>query len=212
MVNRIISFFASILLSVAAMAQSDCYYTKYFNDKALVEKAEKWKAETQAWGGVFTKAKPHASVNATDFYLQYQKNKEEWDKLFKWLQETDLLTVPKGKMKLEGTEITISVEDSKNEPLEKRKTESHHHNCDFMIVVKGIERFGHLDHFSCTTKGQWKPDVIRYDYDKSKTRFYDSTPNEFFIFFPDDWHIAKIANDTKDQKIRVIVAKVRYCP
>ena len=140
--KRIFSFISSILLSVSA---------------------EKWKAETQAWGGVFTKAKPHASVNATDFYLQYQKNKEEWDKLFKWLQETDLLTVPKGKMKLEGTEITISVEDSKNEPLEKRKTESHHHNCDFMIVVKGIERFGHLDHFSCTTKGQWKPDVIRYD-------------------------------------------------
>lgn len=206
--KRLISIFASMVLVASASAQT--YYTKYFNDKALVEKATAWKADTQAWGGVFTKAKPHKSVNATDFYLQYQKNKAEWDKLFKWLQETDLLTIPKGKMKLEGTDITISIEDSKNEPLEKRKTESHHHNCDFMLVVKGIERFGVLDHFSSTTTGQWKPDVIRYEYDNSKTRFYDSRPDEFFIFFPNDWHIAKIANDTKDQNIRVIVAKVKY--
>lgn len=206
--KRLISIFASMMLVASASAQT--YYTKYFNDKALVEKATAWKTSTEAWGGVFTKAKPHQSVNAADFYLQYQKNKAEWDKLFKWLQETDLLTVPKGKMKLEGTDITISIEDSKNEPLEKRKTESHHHNCDFMLVVKGIERFGVLDHFSSTTTGQWKPDVIRYEYDKSKTRFYDSRPDEFFIFFPNDWHIAKVANDTKDQNIRVIVAKVKY--
>lgn len=208
--KQLMSLIVGMMLSTVAMAQSDTYYTKYFNDPALVDKATAWKTFTKSWGGVFTKAKPHASVNAADFYEQYQKNQAEWDKLFKWLQDTDLLTVPKGKMKLEGTDITISIEDSKNEPLEKRKTESHHHNCDFMLVVKGIERFGVLDHFSSTTKGQWKPDVIRYDYDKSKTRFYDSTPNEFFIFFPNDWHIAKVANDTKDQNIRVIVAKVKY--
>ena len=46
--------------------------------------------------------------------------------------------------------------------------------------------------------------------DKSKARFYDSNPNEFFIFFPNDWHIAKINNDSNDQSIRVIVIKVDY--
>ena len=39
---------------------------------------------------------------------------------------------------------------------------------------------------------------------------YDSNPGEFFIFFPRDWHIAKVANDTSDQAIRVIVVKVDY--
>ena len=33
---------------------------------------------------------------------------------------------------------------------------------------------------------------------------------EFFIFFPGDWHIAKVANASDDQVIRVIVAKLKY--
>jgi beta-galactosidase beta subunit len=41
-------------------------------------------------------------------------------------------------------------------------------------------------------------------------RFYDSRPDRFFIFFPGDWHIAKVANDTSDQDIRVVVVKVEW--
>jgi len=52
--------------------------------------------------------------------------------------------------------------------------------------------------------------VVHYWYDQKRARFFDSEPDEFFIFFPGDWHIAKVANDTSDQKIRVIVVKVDY--
>jgi biofilm protein TabA len=52
--------------------------------------------------------------------------------------------------------------------------------------------------------------VIHYDYAPQKARFYDSNPGEFFIFFPRDWHIAKVATDGEDQTIRVIVIKVDY--
>jgi beta-galactosidase beta subunit len=38
----------------------------------------------------------------------------------------------------------------------------------------------------------------------------DSTPNRFILFFPSDWHIAKIATDKDDQTIRVIVIKLDY--
>ncbi len=40
--------------------------------------------------------------------------------------------------------------------------------------------------------------------------FFRQHPSKFFIFFPRDWHIAKVANDTSDQAIRVIVVKVDY--
>ena len=43
-----------------------------------------------------------------------------------------------------------------------------------------------------------------------KTTFIDSVPGEFFLFFPSDWHIAKIATDKEDQDIRVIVIKLDY--
>ena len=76
--------------------------------------------------------------------------------------------------------------------------------------MKGTERFGVIDHYTSTPNCKYRPDVIHYDYAPQKARFYDSNPGEFFIFFPRDWHIAKVATDGEDQTIRVIVIKVDY--
>ena len=130
--------------------------------------------------------------------------------MFKWLENTDLLTIPGGKHPIEGTTLVVSVEDSQNRPLDKSRSESHRQKIDFQYVVKGTEKFGIIDHETSKPNSEYRPDVIHYDYDVSKTRFFDSTPDKFFLFFPDDWHIAKIANDSDDQNIRVIVVKVDY--
>ena len=195
-------------------AQESCckrgYYTQYYGDKPeLIKEAIAW-AESGIWRNGFDKAKPHSSVNLVDFYLQYQKNPLQWQALFDYLAKTDLLSIPKGKHKIPGSDLVVSVEDSKNEPLEKRRSESHHKHIDFQYVVKGTERFGVIDHYSSTPNCKYRPDVIHYDYDRQKARFYDSNPGEFFIFFPRDWHIAKVATDGGDQTIRVIVIKVDY--
>lgn len=195
-------------------AQKSCckrgYYTQYYGDKPeLIKEAKAW-AESGIWRNGFDKAKPHHSVNLVDFYLQYQKNPQQWQALFDYLAKTDLLSIPKGKHKIPGSDLVVSVEDSKNEPLEKRRSESHNKHIDFQYVVKGTERFGVIDHYTSTPNCKYRPDVIHYDYAPQKARFYDSNPGEFFIFFPRDWHIAKVANDTSDQAIRVIVIKVDY--
>lgn len=208
--------------SMAANAQNGCknsaekscckrgYYTQYYGDKPeLIKEAKAW-AESGIWRNGFDKAKPHSSVNLVDFYLQYQKNPQQWHALFDYLAKTDLLSIPKGKHKIPGSDLVVSVEDNKNEPLEKRRSESHHKHIDFQYVVKGTERFGVIDHYSSTPNCKYRPDVIHYDYDRQKARFYDSNPGEFFIFFPRDWHIAKVATDGGDQTIRVIVIKVDY--
>ena len=195
-------------------AQKSCckrgYYTQYYGDKPeLIKEAKAW-AESGIWRNGFDKAKPHSSVNLVDFYLQYQKNPQQWQALFDYLAKTDLLSIPKGKHKIPGSDLVVSVEDSRNEPLEKRRSESHNKHIDFQYVVKGTERFGVIDHYTSTPNCKYRPDVIHYDYAPQKARFFDSTPGEFFIFFPRDWHIAKVANDTSDQAIRVIVIKVNY--
>ena len=208
--------------SLTANAQTGCknsaekscckrgYYTQYYGDKPeLIKEAIAW-TESGIWRNGFDKAKPHSSVNLVDFYLQYQKNPQQWQALFDYLAKTDLLSIPKGKHKIPGSDLVVSVEDSKNEPLEKRRSESHHKHIDFQYVVKGTERFGVIDHYSSTPNCKYRPDVIHYDYDRQKARFYDSNPGEFFIFFPRDWHIAKVATDGGDQTIRVIVIKVDY--
>ena len=99
---------------------------------------------------------------------------------------------------------------STNDPLEKRGTESHRTHIDMQYVVKGCERFGIIDHLTSKPNCPYKPDFIGYDYDPTKARFYDSTPDRFFLFFPEDWHIAKIATDKEDQNIRVIVVKLDF--
>ena len=207
MKKRLSTMIVMLALTLGVSAQG--LYTREYSDKALVKKARKWVKKGE-WRQGFDKAGAHESVNAVEFYRQYQKNPEQWQTMFRWLQETDLLAIEKGKHPIPGTKLVASVEDSQNGPLEKRQSESHFHHIDFQWVVKGIERFGIIDHLTSKPNCAWKEDVVHYWYNADKARFLDSTPDEFFIFFPGDWHIAKVANDTDDQTIRVIVVKVDY--
>ena len=201
-----------ILIVACTMAfglQAQGYYTQYHADKSLRAEAEAW-LKRGDWRNGFTKADPHATVNAVDFYLQYQKNPEQWKALFRWVAQTDLLALPKGKTPIPGTKMIASVEDDTNRDLEKQRSESHYHHIDFQYVVRGSERFGIIDHYTGKANTVYQPDVIHYSYDIDKARFYDSDPGHFFIFFPGDWHIAKVKNDQDDQNIRVVVIKVDY--
>lgn len=207
MKRNVIAALFAVFMCMPVMAQG--YYTKYFADKQLNKEAKEW-VESGAWRNGFTAASPYKDINCTDFYTQYKMNKTQWDAAFHWLATTDLLSIPKGKHPIAGTNLVASVEDSENRPLEKCQTESHYHKIDLQYCVKGTERFGVIDHYTSTPNCKYRPDVIHYDYDLSKTRFYDSNPNEFFLFFPGDWHIAKVNNDTDNQKIRVIVIKIDY--
>ena len=205
--KRLFILLAVCLTTVAIQAQG--YYTKYYGNRELRKNAQEWLKSGQ-WRNGFSKADPHETVNAVEFYLQYQKNPSQWKAMFEWLEKTDLLALPKGRIPIPGTTMVASVEDDTNRDLDRQRPESHYHHIDFQYVVKGCERFGIIDHYTSKANTTYKPDVINYDYDKSKTRFYDSTPSEFFLFFPDDWHIAKVKTDRDDQNIRVIVVKVDY--
>ena len=164
------------------------------------------------WLNGFQKASAHSTVDRKVFYDQYHKNPEQWKTLFAWLQETDLEAIPKGKHPIPNSTLVASVEDSENGPLEKRNTESHRKKIDFQLVVRGTEGFALLDHESSTVSQPYneEKDVMRYAYDKDKTNFFDVEAGQFVIFFPGDWHIAKVQTKKDDQSIRVIVVKMDY--
>lgn len=205
------------IMPIAASAQSTSvsqttrsgYYTKVCTSSKLKSEAKKW-LKKREWRQGFKGASPDKSVNTVEFYAQYQKNPEQWKALFKWLSETDLLALEKGKHPIPGSTLTASVEDSHNEPLEKQRSESHFHHIDFQFVVKGTERFGLIEHTSSTQSSKYRPDVMHYNYVKELVKFRDSRPDRFFLFFPCDWHIAKVKTDEADQNIRVVVVKLDY--
>lgn|SRR5574344_89009 len=200
----------SALFFVLAMASAQsAVYTNVCHDRVLAKKAVKW-MKSGAWRNGFTAASPDKSVNAVEFYTQYQKNPEQWNALFKWLSTADVLGLPKGRHPIEGTKLVASIEDDVNGELKTKQSESHYHHIDFQYVVKGSERFGIIDHVTSAPNCSYRPDAIHYQYDVNRAKFYDSTPDKFFLFFPCDWHIAKVCTDKKDQNIRVIVIKVDY--
>ena len=179
--------------------------------KEQLKQAKAWMKKGE-WRNGFTGAKAHATVDITTFYEQYYKNEAQWQSLFEWLSTTNLQGIPAGKHPIPNSTLTASVEDSENGTLEHRNTESHRKKIDFQLVMKGTEGFALLDHKSSTVSKAYdeKKDVIRYQYVKDKTNFFDVKAGRFVIFFPSDWHIAKLSTKKKDQHIRVIVVKMDY--
>lgn len=204
--KKLLALTASLMLTLATMAQG--VYTQPCTDSKLAKKATQW-MQAGRWRNGFKAASPDATVNAPEFYTQYRKN-PQWKALFKWLAKTDLMALPAGVHPIPGTTMKASVEDGVNGDLAKRGTESHRKFVDFQYVVKGSERFALLDHVTSKPKAPYRPDIINYYYDASKAKFVDSAPDRFFIFFPGDWHIAKVKTDQPDQHIRVVVVKVEY--
>ena len=184
----------------------------YWNTMAAQEPTVKQWTASRAWDNGFTGANPDKTVNFQEFYSQYHKNPDQWYALFQWLKSTDLNAIPKGKHAIPNSTLVASVEDSENGPLEKRQTESHRRKIDFQLVVSGTEGFALLDHESSPVSKPYdeRKDVVRYDYEKSKTNFFSVDGGNFVIFFPSDWHIAKVATKKKDQTLRVIVVKMDY--
>ena len=97
------------LLLIAITAQGIEAHNK--SKKVSKKKAAAWVAEGE-WKNGFD-AMPDATVNLQEFYAQYHKNKAQWDAAFKWLAETDLLNIPKGKLMIPGTNIRASIEAGK---------------------------------------------------------------------------------------------------
>lgn len=211
MKKSVLTLGLALLMSIPTFSQG--YYTQYYADKTLTAKAKAW-VESGAWREGYQGASPHFSVNAVDFYQQYHKNPGQWKALFRWLAKTDLLAIAKGRHAIEGSNLVASVEDDRNGELSTRQSESHNHKIDFQFVVRGVEKFGIIDHYTSKPNCKYRPDVIHYDYDAAKAKFYLSSPKEFFLFFPRDWHIAKINNGLKNletgEDIRVVVVKIDY--
>ncbi len=200
----------AILLCSYVTSVAQTYTNKY--PKELVKMAEKWVKKGE-WKNGFTKAVPAPTVNLVEFYLQYHKNPEQWNTVFKWLQETDLLALPAGKSPIPGTSLKVSVEDSENwcsqEDLRNGKgSESHYQKIDFMYVVRGTEGFCLLDHDTSKPKADYKIDRLEYDFEYDNLKQFTSIPGTFNIMFPCDWHVAKVKTDAESQSLRVLVIKM----
>lgn len=201
-----------ILCALCLCANSQIYTNQY--PKEMQKLAAKW-AKKGAWRHGFDKASPAPTVNLPEFYIQYHRNPEQWDALFCWLQDTDLLAIPAGRTPIPGTQLTVSVEDGDNwcsqEDLQNGKgSESHRQKIDFMFVVRGYEGFCLLDHETSSPLSDYKPDRLEYHFAYDRLLQFENIPGTFNIMFPCDWHVAKVKTSHESQTLRVLVVKMDY--
>ncbi len=202
----------TLLVFVSVCLSAQTYTNHYPQD--LTQLVQKW-AKNGEWRNGFTKASPAPTVNLVEFYLQYHKNPKQWQALFQWLQTTDLLSIPAGRVPIPETTLTVSVEDGDNwcsqDDLRNGKgSESHYQKIDFMYVVRGTEGFCRLDHDTSRPLADYKPDRLEYSFDYNRLEQFTSIPGTFNIMFPCDWHVAKVKTSAESQKVRVLVIKVDY--
>ena len=140
-------------------------------------------------------------VNSGLYELIHPRFKQAFD----FLNNTDLLNLPLGKIELDGSNLFVSVVEISGKTPETTRLESHKLYIDIQVPVTAPETMGWL------AGNKLKEITEKYNPEKDITFFADKASNllsiqpfEFAIFFPTDGHQPGIA-EGRHKKIIVKV-------
>jgi YhcH/YjgK/YiaL family protein len=178
-------------------------------EKLTPTKATKWFNAREWAHGLRLKA--HKSTDVLEFYFQYAKNRECWDKAFAYLRDTDPDKVAPGKYKIDGDRVYVSVAEGNTKDIEDARWEAHLKYIDIQYVARGKEKIGvaPLSKAVSTESFNIEKDIGFFEVPEPDCKYYVAEPGTFFIFFPQDAHRPgiKIKGTDSDKKI-VIKIKV----
>ena len=135
----------------------------------------------------------------------YESIHPRFKNAFDFLNNTDLINLPLGKIELDGSNLFVSVVEITGKDPETTRLESHKLYIDIQVPVTAPETMGWL-------AGNKLKDITEmYNPEKDITFFADKASNlliiqpfEFAIFFPTDGHQPGIA-EGRHKKIIVKV-------
>jgi YhcH/YjgK/YiaL family protein len=146
---------------------------------------------------------PDDSINIEAYYRYYAANPERWEIAYKFMKETDLKNIDKGKYELDGNNLYASVSEYTTKNEEDARFEAHHVYADIQYIITGEEQMGivPLDKTEVVTPYDSEKDVC---FLKSPVNNYHlATPATYFIFFPEDAHRpgVKVGNNAPVKKV-----------
>lgn len=173
---------------------------KKMSDKTIEEQFEK-----SPWQDL--PAVLYANINHREFVEQNLRSPEDWEAALKFLTETDLKNLPKGRYELTENGEYANVQEYV--PDSSEHFEAHKKYIDIQYVISGKEYIESLDVSDISP-------VIPYNTAKD-VRFYDSNDyvrnladnSIIFIFFPNDAHKPGINAGSQDT-VKKVVIKVPY--
>jgi len=135
----------------------------------------------------------------------YESVHPRFKKAFDFLRNTDLASLPVGKIELDGSNLYASVQEVTGKTPEVARVESHNRYIDIQVPISTTETMGWI------AGSKLKQETEPYNADKDITFFgYKATallhikPFEFAVFFPADGHQPCIG----EGQIKKIVIKV----
>ena len=150
---------------------------------------------------------PDASISKRNFAVYYHKNPRHWEQAFHFLKSANLKELPLGKQELEGEHLFVSVAEYYGKQKPDALYESHKKYIDIQYIIKGEEVIGltTLDKVAVRDPYNEEKDIAFYDFEGGE--YLKATPENFFLFFPEDVHRPSIT--TGDSVlIKKIVVKI----
>ena len=115
-------------------------------------------------------------------------------KAFEFLQNTDLLALPFGKIELQGSEIFVIVAEVVGKTAEEARMETHNQYIDIQVPISAVETMGWI------AGNKLENELDAYNEQKDVCFFTDKASNllqvhpfQFAVFFPEDGHQPGIA-------------------
>jgi YhcH/YjgK/YiaL family protein len=146
--------------------------------------AKKW-IKKREWNSTRLNVQP--SVNAIEFYMQYHRNPGLWQKVFTWLSNINIDTLPAGKYPIDGDAAFASITEGPTNEFNKTTWESHRNYTDLQYIIKGREKIGvsPVNKAAVTKPYSDKRDVANY---RAEGSYHTAMPGIFYLFFPQDAH------------------------
>lgn len=150
---------------------------------------------------------PDESINKRTFAVLYHKNPRHWDQAFHFLKSANLKELPLGIQELEGKHLFVNVQEYYGKAKSEALFESHKKYIDIQYVIEGEEIIGLSAIDKAKVKEQYNEDKDIAFYDSDEKEYLKATPENFFLFFPDDVHQPSITAGDSIQ-IKKIVVKI----
>lgn len=110
--------------------------------------------------------------------------------LFDYVKTHNLLTMPAGRVAIEGDNVFVNIDDSLMQPAEERPLEVHRRYMDVQFPLSCAEQFGWKPLLALTTQPSVPYDAQRdiAFYKEEAQAYVSAQPGQFYILFPEDAH------------------------
>ena len=144
-----------------------------------------------------------------DLY-RYKGISKNIDTAIDYIQNNDLMALPKGKTIVDGDNVYINRDTYVARPLEECFFENHKKYIDIQIVLKGQEVIGytHITNPDLKVTTPYNPDkdVTKYNYNPKGAVFF-TLEEGFALVYTEDAHLAKCK--ANDEIVEKVVVKVK---